>query len=129
MPTSHTIDHDQQLNRVTIAGKASLSDCIDAIGDVVHDPQFVPDWPIVADLTSIEYYPASSDIEVLTKAMADCKGSLTAPIGLAVGNSVLLFAAKLACSFVASAGIAMRAFEDVEAAQIWCIREHQRASV
>ena len=89
-------------------GQIDGASSLQAISDVVSDPDFVPTDRIIVDLRNIEYLPQTPDLFLIADRIIALKSKLQGEITVVV-NDDIFYLARLACVITSSAGIKMNA--------------------
>ncbi len=126
MTLGYTILSEERIVEVTALKTASFDGFIDGMIQLVNDPAFASEYPVVADFREAQYHPSFADIRRMGASFAPYRRAFRAKIAFVVEDRLQLKLGRFAALLAKVLDFEIAVFEQPEDADRWLNRRKDR---
>ncbi|MBN2637823.1 MAG: STAS/SEC14 domain-containing protein [Bacteroidales bacterium] len=115
---SYKVFKDKKFCEIKGEGKVNFNDSLNAMIALVKDPDFQPDFAILADIKDLDYHPTYDELMSLKDRLVFLKHNFKNKIALVTSDKLFVIV-EVVTVFSRIAGIKINSFTKMEKAQSW----------
>ena len=120
MPPGVTVSVIDRTIRIRLRGQVSLGTSFEVMSLIASDPAILAGWPVLVDLTLLEFSPPhSDDLRVFAGNLGSLRAQYCGRFAIATATRLHYGLARMLSMFAEFKGITMTVFRDLGGAECW----------